>query len=122
MTRSTTGCRRKQHRFRIKPGVEALLEFDWPQPNGAPISTRLADISLSGLSFHVPDSIEGLDLGASICEVTVHVGRIALRGDLTVMHVTPERSICGALFHPATDLDLIQLRSMMAGIEAADSD
>ena len=35
-----------------------------------------------------------------------------------IMHVTPERSACGALLFPMTDHDLVKLKSIIAGIEA----
>ena len=45
-----------------------------------------------------------------------------IAGDILVIHVTDERGICGALFYPATDTDLLKLRSAVAALEVAGGD
>jgi hypothetical protein len=41
------------------------------------------------------------------------------------MHVTADpdsRYVCGALFYPSTDTDLVKLKGVIAGMEAAGTD
>ena len=53
----------------------------------------------------------------------IRIGECLIRGDLVVMHLTAEseaRQICGALLYPATDTDLVKLKSVIAGMEAVE--
>jgi hypothetical protein len=55
-------------------------------------------------------------------DAVIHLGGCEIRGELVVMHLTPQtptRTICGALFYAACDEDLIKLRSAVAGMEVA---
>ena len=112
-------CRRKVRRHRLEPHSRSRVEFTYPAPHGRAMSLPLLDVSPAGFSFAMEEKFECLEAGATIDCVVLHVGRCAMRGDIMVIHVTPERGICGALFYPATDEDLIKLRAVMAGIEAA---
>ena len=116
---STTTCRRRHRRHRIAPEAGARVELVFPQPNGAPMSLPLLDISAGGLSFAFDNGLEELDCGDSLSRVTLCIGDdCRIRGELMIMHVTVERGVCGALFFPATDEELIKYRTVIAGIEA----
>ena len=116
MTR-TTACRRRQHRHSVSS--DARVEFSYPDPEGARHSYTVVDISVSGFSFSMGEPLAGVDIGTSISSAELRVGECVMQGDLMIMHVTPEWSIVGALFYPATDTDLLKLKSMIAGLEAA---
>jgi hypothetical protein len=116
--RTTTACRRKQRRHRIAPDTNARVEFAFPHPGGARHSLPLVDLSLSGFSFRMSPELSWLETGTMIPEVVIHLGGCTLQGELLLMHVTRREGICGALFYPATDTDLIKLKSLIAGIEA----
>lgn len=113
-----TKNRRRQVRHRIHGGTEVRVEFNYPNPNGRPISLPVIDISAAGFSFALLEQLDGLDAGNSIAEVTLRIGKRELRGDLIVMHVSEDRGVCGALFYPATDEDLVRMQYVLAGIEA----
>ena len=122
-----TASRRRQRRYTIRRDKSACVEFEYPSPNGRPYRLPLLNISISGISFALEDSDELalFDSGATIPEVTVRIGECLIRGDLVLMHLTPdERShgMCGALFYPGSDTGLIKLRSVIAGMEALESD
>jgi len=78
----------------------------------------LRDVSNAGLSFSIPELPFEFEVGDTLNSVRLHVGRCEMRGDLLVMHITPESGVCGALFYPDTDTDIIKLRSLISGIEA----
>jgi len=116
---STTRCRRISRRFAIAEGADASIEFVWPD-GGRTVRARLLDISVSGLSFTMPEGTPRLPSGAMVHKVGVQLGRCRFGGDLLIMHVTQQQAgaVCGALFYPATDDDLDRLKSAIAGIEA----
>ncbi len=113
-----TKNRRKQVRHRITAEAEVRIEFCYPGPNGRPISLPVIDISASGFSFAMLEELGGVEEGTSIPETTLKIGNRELHGDMIVMHVTEERGVCGALFYPATDEDLVRMKFVLAGIEA----
>ena len=120
-----TDCRRGPDRHPLPRADDRYIEVDHPQPGGRSYRFPLHDISISGLSFVLTEEMPRIDEGSSLDGVVVHVGGCILRGDMLVMHVTPEMapgSVCGALFYPATDEDLIKLKSLIAGIEAVLAD
>ena len=116
-----TKNRRVQRRHRISPNADVRVEFTYPSPNGRPLSYPVLDISAAGFSFVMDEPIENVEIGLSISDVTVRLGKLEMHGDLIVMHVTHERGVCGALFYPATDEDLIRMKFVMAGIGAIES-
>lgn len=116
MTRATA-CRRRQHRHPVS--ADARVEFNYPGPEGARNSFPLVDISVSGFSFSMAEPLAGIEIGTSIPSAELRVGECVMQGDLMIMHVTPEWSVVGALFYPATDTDLLKMKSMIAGLEAA---
>jgi hypothetical protein len=115
---TTTKCRRRQRRHSIAAGAEARVEFHHPFPHGESCSARLVDLSVAGFSFAVPEQLSNLEVGTTVPQAVLRLGSCVMQGDMMIIHVTPERGICGALFYPTTDADLIKLRSVIAGIEA----
>ena len=123
MPTTKTACRRTQQRFTIVDEASASVEFDFPAPNGRHYSLPLANISISGISFVLePDRAPGeLEIGEDLTNATITVAGCSMSGELVVMHMTEEagQAICGALFYPAGDADLVKLKSVIAGMEAA---
>jgi hypothetical protein len=122
-----TASRRRQRRYTIGLDKSATVEFEYPSPNGRPYRMKLVNISVSGLSFALDDhdDLALLDAGTTIPDGTVQIGDCTLRGDLMLMHLTPDelsRGMCGALFYPSSDTDLVKLRCVIAGMEAVGSD
>ena len=111
-------CRRTQRRHPIAPGAETRVDLECPP--GRPWSLSVVDLSVSGISFAFEEDAPQIDNGTNLPNAVIRIGSCEMRGDLLVMHVTPSssRTICGALFYPASDDDLIKLKSMIAGIEA----
>jgi hypothetical protein len=127
MSATTTKNRRRQKRHAIVRDDRASVEFDYPVPHGKTFAVPLVNVSASGLSFTVEgtDELTRLEEGTSLPGAVVRVGDCRIRGELLVMHVTADpRSgyVCGALFYPATDADLIMLKSVVAGMEVAGTD
>jgi len=124
---TTIKNRRKQTRHTIAANVAARVEFDYPTPNGKPYALPVVNVSASGLSFVLDetDLLGALEEGTSLPRSVVRLGQCRIRGELLVMHVTPgsdSRYVCGALFYPATDTDLVMLKSVVAGMEVAGTD
>jgi hypothetical protein len=122
-----TATRRRQRRYAIQRDKSACVEFEFPSPNGKAYRLPLVNISASGISFALDDNddLALLDSGTTLPEATVRIGDCVMRGDLMLMHLTPDvesRGSCGALFYPGSDTDLIKLRSVIAGMEALGSD
>lgn len=118
-----TRCRRSHGRYSLQDHVEGELSFRYPQ-GGHPCVMPLRDISRSGLSFVLVHELPGLDVGDSIDGAQLRIGRHEIRGDLLVMRLNPDASsgsVCGALFYPAEDEDILALRASLAELEAADA-
>jgi hypothetical protein len=122
-----TKNRRRQTRHSVSPEDLARVEFDYPTRNGKKYLMPLVNISASGLSFMIDpgDELEGLEEGAGLPEAVLRLGDCAISGEMLVMHMTAgpdSRYVCGALFYPATDTDLVKLKSVIAGMEVAGTD
>jgi len=117
--------RRVTRRYAVSKSHHARLEFDYPGPGGRRYDLPLIDLSVSGLSFVCDDELPELESGTTVSPVIIRLGKCDIHGDLLVMHVTPDPSsetVCGALFYPAKDADLLKLKSAIAGIEAVTVD
>jgi len=115
-----TACRRKSRRHRLSSGSGSNVQLELPR-SGAQVSFQLLDISVSGFSFLLADTRDDeIEIGATIPDVTLSIGNCRVLGELMVLHVTPGEpsTICGALFYPTTDEDLVKLKSVVSGIEA----
>ena len=114
--------RRLQNRLAIPRDAGALLEFSYPPPNGISLTAPLRDISLSGLSMSLPEQLAGIQAGDIVKGIEARVAGKTFRGDLLVMHVSSASeagSICGGLFYPEADEDLITIRLVVRALEAA---
>lgn len=112
-------CRRGQRRFKIHESREAWVGFTYPQPNGKLRRLRLLDVSAAGFSFECDLDPGELEVGATVRDTTIQIGDCTLQGELLIMHMTEdvEIGVRGALFYPATDADLVKLKSLLAGLE-----
>ena len=117
-----TANRRKTRRYSVSHKEDTWIEFEYPRPNGRTFRFSLVDISVSGFSFALDEDSPPLESGSDVAGVTIQVGDCSLHGDLLVLHVSPTsatRSVCGALFYPADDTELVKLKSVVAGVSAA---
>ena len=114
--------RRSQNRFTLPSDSGASLSFPYPPPNGPCLEARIRDVSLSGLSMVLPEQLSGIEAGDIVKGIEARVDRKTFRGDLLVMHVNPvaeSPSLCGGLFYPEGDEDLITIRLVVRALEAA---
>jgi len=120
-----SATRRKIGRYRVKGADRAKVIFVHPSPNGMCCELPLVDISLAGFSFRLQETLPDLECGASIPDAELQFSDCRIRGDLVIMHLSPGAgpgAVCGALFYPAGDDDLIKLKCVIAGIEALGDD
>lgn len=113
--------RRLQKRYTLAPDSGADVRFSHPYPNGLAMQAPLRDISLSGLSIVLPSEIPAAEVGVIVKGVSVRVNRKTFRGDLLIMHLTPANepgAICGGLFYPEGDEDLITIRLVVKALDA----
>ena len=83
---------------------------------------KLRDVSQAGVSFELDRDLPGIEVGYQISDVAVFLGRKKLRGDLVVVHVSADGSrgaLCGALFYPMTDKDLVKLKNTVRDLLAS---
>jgi hypothetical protein len=121
-TVATFQNRRLQNRYALPPDTEAALHFHYPSPGGPRLQAHIRDISLSGLSMVLPEELNGVQAGDIVKGIEARIGRKTFRGDLLVMHVTSGRAtapVCGGLFYPEADEDLITIRLVVRALEAA---
>ncbi len=119
-----SATRRHHQRYSIGRVEADYVEFEFPHVNGRPYRLPLVNISMAGISFALSDHDELalLDPGTMISPAVVRLDACEIRGDMVLMHLTPDahsHGLCGALFYPASDTDLIKLRSVIAGMGAA---
>jgi hypothetical protein len=114
--------RRLERRHPIPADSGACLQFRYPPPHGPSVEARIRDISLSGLSISLPEPLEAIQTGDIVKGIEARVARKTFRGDLLVMHVThlsQAGPVCGGLFYPEGDEDLITIRLVVRALEAA---
>ena len=119
-----TACRRRTRRFTIDSAQNIWVEFEYPSHGGQPHRLPLVDISASGISFALTDDAPLLESGTSLPDVVIHIESSEMRGDLLILHVTPvpdHSTVCGALFYPSDDTELVKLKSVVSGIQAVHS-
>lgn len=113
-------CRRTHPRFPLEPERAARVEFEFPKPGCGWSDMPLRDVSQAGLSFVLTHELPGLTVGDCIAQVQVHVDGRLIRGDLLVMHLSPNASagaVCGALFYPVEDADVLSMRDLVRVLE-----
>jgi hypothetical protein len=114
--------RRLQHRFSIPPDAGSELHFRYPAQHGPRLKARVRDISLSGLSMTLPEELAGVQVGDIVKAIEARVAGKTFRGDLLVMHISSANesgAVCGGLFYPEGDEDLITIRLVVRALEAA---
>jgi len=70
----------------------------------------------------LPAELSEVQAGDIVRGIEARVARKTFRGDLLVMHVTHASEagpICGGLFYPEGDEDLITIRLVVRALEAA---
>ena len=116
--------KRSTPRFRVPEDHPAVLEVVYPQGAGEPRRFVLRDISISGISFVIPGDLPMPESGSEFNRVRLTLPHTEIFGDLLVMHATPtnpEEIVCGSLFYPASEDDLMKLKGVVAGFEVARS-
>ncbi len=111
-----TSCRRRTDRYTLPVQSGAQISFGYPWPGGYRCSMRLRDVSSSGVSFVLGLEFPGLEVGQPIEQAAITVGDFTVIGDLVVMHLTPDAgagSVCGALFLPDGDENVLALRDLL---------
>ena len=114
--------RRLQNRYTLPMESGAVLSFPYPPPHGPRLETRIRDVSLSGLSIELPEQLWGIEAGDIVKGIEARVERKTFRGDLLVMHVGGTKdapTVCGGLFYPEGDEDLITIRLIVRALDAA---
>ena len=113
--------RRLQPRYPLPADAGATLTFSYPFPHGPRVQASLRDISLSGLSLVLPPELSRVQVGDIVNGIDARVASKSFRGDLLVMHVTSSSgaTVCGGLFYPEGDEDLITIRLVLRTLESA---
>jgi hypothetical protein len=113
--------RRTLDRHRVHEGIAAEATFPWPARNGRPVVARLRDVSYAGISLVLRESLPGLEVGECLKGVSVSLDGVHFGGELLVMHLTPAPQggvLCGGLFYPVRDADVLALRKSVRRLEA----
>lgn len=113
--------RRTLDRHRVPDSLTSSAEFHWPGRKGEIFHARLRDVSFAGLSLQVTEQLPGLEIGECLRNLQVTFDGIRLRGELLLMHITPlseSGSVCGGLFYPAGDADVLALRKVVRRLES----
>ncbi|HEX6852129.1 MAG TPA: hypothetical protein VF139_12080 [Candidatus Polarisedimenticolaceae bacterium] len=114
--------RRRNDRFRFDAEEAARFRFRFPDEDGALFESKVRDISGSGLSFLVVPGLPTLEAGDLLREVEVQIGGSPIRGEMVILHITPEfepGATCGGLFYPRSDDDLLAVRHLLAELAQA---
>ena len=118
---SSPDCRRKNPRFSLVAPYDGTIQFGFPEAHSAVCTMTLLDLSRGGLSFVLAHELPGLEVGESIDAARVHLAGRIVTGDIVVMHLTPDAgrgAVCGALFFPTEDEDILALRGLISMLEA----
>ena len=121
--RRPPNCRRKHDRFPLDASHGGTIEFAFPDRDGALCSMPLRDVSQAGLSFVLGHELPGLEVGDSLDRACIRLNGREVRGDVLVMRLTPDASrgaVCGGLFYPVDDADILTMRALVADLETAD--
>ena len=84
--------------------------------------SNLRDISGSGVSFFIVPGLPTLEAGDLLREVEVELGSAPIRGEMVILHVSPQfepGAVCGGLFYPHSDDDLLAVRRVCAALSEA---
>jgi hypothetical protein len=111
--------RREEARYGLPRDLGAEVEIDGT--DGAHHCLPLAEISVGGFAFLVPERLPGIAAGAMLNNAVIRVGRLEIRGNLEVLHVSRSSGSeykCGAQYYPATDADRNELISLVARLDS----
>jgi hypothetical protein len=114
---TTTPCSRRDERHHLSPDLKARVEFDYP--SGKRWRLELVDLSVAGVAFALDQGHPKMECGSHLSDVFIHVGETEMSGDLVILHVTRDsdsRTVCGALFHPASEEHQIKLKEVIEGV------
>jgi hypothetical protein len=117
---TATECRRSARRHAF-PEAEAIIGFDYPRPGEHRCEMPLKDLSNAGISFVLTHELPGIEIGETLRRVALRVNSTVVRGDLLICHLTPGEepgAVCGGLFYPASDRDVLRLRDLLAELNA----
>ena len=120
MVLSPSACQRRHRRFVLPDDGSAQVRFGYPRPGGTKFSLIVRDISSGGLSFVLDREFPGLEIGVTIERAELTIGATTVAGDLLVMRLTPDAgagSVCGALFFPWGDENIIGLQRLVAALD-----
>ena len=116
--------KRSTPRFAIPESQGAVIELT-DGPGTGPLRTfQIRDISISGISFVLTDEFGEPESGTEYPQATLRFPRTEISGGILVMHTTLEDDgalVCGSLFYPASEEDLMKLKGVVAGFEVARS-
>jgi len=110
-----TACRRGTERYRLLYSGEAFVEL--VGPDGRAWRLELMGISSQGLCFGLQGGQPVLERGSRVDGVVVQIGSARMDGMLLIAHATEEfasGTICGAAFHPTSEIDELKLREAIA--------
>lgn len=113
--------RRHHHRHVFAAERGACAEVRFPVASPETLSLRVRDVSLGGISLILEATLPGLEVGDTLKGIDCVLEGRRVRGDLLVMHLTPGNaagSVCGGLFYPATDEDLLLMRAIVEELDA----
>jgi hypothetical protein len=108
-------CQRSARRHAF-PEAEAIIEFDYPRPGEHRCEMPLRDLSNAGISFVLTHELPGIAIGETLREIALRVNGRVICGDVLICHLTPggePGTVCGGLFYPASDPDLLQLQDLL---------
>lgn len=109
--------RRRNDRFRFEPASRTTFRFRFPDEDGRLFESNVRDISGAGVSFFVVPGLPTLEAGDLLRDVEVDLGRAPIRGEMVILHVSPQfepGAVCGGLFYPRSDDDLLAVRRVCA--------
>ena len=104
-------------RHSLLDATEARVEFDDPFESGRRWQLGLINVSEGGLCFEAGPDFPELPRNAELHGFTVRVGGLVFRGDFVASHVRREDDgsfVCGGQFRPATEVDEITMRKVIA--------
>jgi hypothetical protein len=117
---TATECRRSARRHAF-PESEATIDFDYPRPGEHRCEMPLKDVSNAGISFVLTHELPGVEIGETLRRIALRINGHVVRGDVLICHLTPgdePGAVCGGLFYPASDPDLLRLQDLLAELNS----
>ncbi len=112
---TTAKNRRGIRRHPVSATSGARVEFSWAPCDNQ--SLALFDITSSGFSFALGESLPGLTNGVEVAGVTLRFVDCDVRGGMVVLHVPAEPTkgmSCGVRFYPASEEERVKLKCVIA--------